>query len=311
LFYRRRRIAVACFIGVIILASPWYIRNYLVFGNPVWPLFFEGKYVHPKTNSDYGFNGIANVINPKTYTSVFFDFWIGAPNSGEDFLDNVETGRNMYPTYFEIGLVVWALVILSWMMLLLKGLGLMWQNNQRLPLISCIYSLLAIPFLPNARLIVFSVPFLVLAVAEGFGSWKQKYKKILVMISVIAFTGCTIAYAYTYNQIMSDYLPFYNLMVDKLPKDSSIIMPFTLQECLYYTGLKCVRLRNYPGGVPLEIAYTQPEGLPDYGITHVCCDSLYWDARDYHTKEFCTSFTQNPVINFSMGDAWGRCWSTQ
>lgn len=49
---RRRSDLVVAAAGVVVLGSYWYIRNWIVAGNPVYPLVFGGKYVTPYF-SDY------------------------------------------------------------------------------------------------------------------------------------------------------------------------------------------------------------------------------------------------------------------
>lgn len=296
------------FACVILLASPWYVRNHMVFGNPVWPLFYEGKYEHAKTHSGYGVEGVSNFFKPSTYTSVFFDFWIGAPNSGEDVMDNISTGRSLFPGIFEAGLIMWLILILIWSGLSLYGAGLFTFSGDRLFLLSYLFSLSVIPFLANARLIVFSVPFIVIACSEAIRTWKRFIKVLLTVLSILVFSGCTVAYAYTYNSIIDDYLPFYSLMSERLPEDARVIMPYTLQECLYYTGLECVRLRDIPQGVPPEILFHHPAKLPEYNITHVCCESLYWPSRTEDEKRACLGFEGDVVVDYSSGSVWGKCY---
>jgi len=307
-YFKKPLPAITFIVLMVLLASPWYIRNYVVFGNPIWPLFFEGKYQHAKTHSGYGVSGVGNLLKLETFKTVFFEFWIGPPNSGPDLMDNIRTGRNMFPYIFELGMVLWLVVIIVVSALILRGFYLFLREYQWLPVLAFMFSLAAAPFLPSARIIVFSVPFMVLAFGKSVKSiGKTREVVVLLILSGLVFTGAPMAYAFTYDQIIKDYEPFYEMMDSNLDSDAAVLMPYTLQECLYYTNLHCVRLRDFPNGVPPEIAFGGGD-LTQYGVTHVCCDSLYWGARNDKVKQFCRSFDQEPVINYSRDNVWGRCW---
>ncbi|MBD3261578.1 MAG: hypothetical protein GF334_07850 [Candidatus Altiarchaeales archaeon] len=304
---RHPKKALVFFIGTLLIASPWYIRNYRVFGNPVWPLFFEGKYGHGKTSSGYGFTGFLNILKASTFSSVFFDFWIGAPNSGEDLMDNVAFGREKYPLVFEAGAFAWILLVLIWSVFILRGLFIL--RHDGIVWLSFLWSVLAIPFLANARLIVFCVPFAVICASAGLKGVSKNQKKALLLLSMVFFSAVTLAYAYTYHGIIQDYLPFYGLMDGALPADARIMMPYTLQECLYYTDHVCIRSKDFPGGVPPEV-YEDPSLVRHLNISHVCCDSLYWNSRPKRIKNFCQSYPGEKVIEYRENGVFGVCYKT-
>jgi hypothetical protein len=308
-FFQKPKQAITSLIAILILISPWYVRNYIIFGNPIWPLFFEGNYVHGKTGGGYGASGLMNFLRPSTYSSVFFDFWIGAPNSGEDVFDNISKARNIFPVVFEVGLIFWLLSILAWSFFVYRGVKLFFSDRDFLPLISFLFSFCIIAFLPAARTTVFCIPFAIIAAAKGLSNFSIRQKTVLFIISFFAFTGVTISYAFVYNQVMSKYIPFYHLMEENLPSDARIVMPYTLQHCIYYTSKECVRDRNFPGGVPPEIVQSNPADLEIFNITHFCCDSLWWDARNPKIRNACQMLADdNLVLDYEKDGVWGKCW---
>ncbi|MBD3387534.1 MAG: hypothetical protein GF414_01190 [Candidatus Altiarchaeales archaeon] len=302
------RRAAAVGIGCLLLVSPWYVRNQIVFGNPVWPLLFEGSIGHPDWNSQRYESRLGSLLNPKVPLTIFLDFWVGAPNSGEDMLDNLETGRRYFGPLADVGFIAWLLAVLSLTSASLYRPGkLKGLKYGGLVLVVFMVSLVPALFNSLARMMVVFIPFTPILVARGVNDVKFKHKDVLLGVALLVLAGGTLSYAFVYRSIVDDYIPFYDMMREEIPEGSRVVMPFTVHECLYYTGLDCVRVREFPNSVPPRV-YEDMSILLDYGIDYVCCDRLYWDSKPEEIRGFCNGMPDDRIA-FGVGGA-GSCWKT-
>ncbi|MFH1055825.1 MAG: hypothetical protein V1744_07025, partial [Candidatus Altiarchaeota archaeon] len=233
LFLRERKKALLFIVAVMLLASPAYIKNYLVFGNPIWPKLYGGFYPNsPSVQSLPLSVALRDISNPGRWVGVFFDFWIGAPNSGDDIMDNINVGTSIYPL-FTVFLLGWLILITASTLLMVKGVASVKEKRSLiLPLLVFLISLLAFALNGLSRMFVAFIPFMVIALALGYNSLKLKYTHYILALALLSFIGGSYAYSYTYMNLRQAYQPFWDMMKAQIPSDAIVIMPFNLGECL-------------------------------------------------------------------------------
>ncbi|MFC2163228.1 ArnT family glycosyltransferase [Candidatus Altiarchaeota archaeon] len=303
----RRRGLTFLMIGLLI-ASPWYARNYLVFGNPIWPKVHPGYYPDDiAVQSPPLTQNILNLASPTRWIGVFFDFWIGAPNSGEDFADNVAIGSRRFPLFMP-AMMIWLASILAFSLLAKKGFIHMRKDGRMgfmlLVLLACL-----VPFMMNnlARMFISFSPFIIIAIASGYQRIDNRFKTIALAVGLMLLTIGSYGYSYTYRQINSGYQPFFQKIRDQVGLEK-VIMPFNIQDCIYHTGRHCVRIGS-TGGIPKINVENIDEIIRDHDIGYVCCSSMHWDAVPEDEKSICERYGQEKAtINYVNQDVWGRCW---
>lgn len=303
------RKGVVFFVLGLALASPWYVRNHVAFGNPVWPKVHPGNYPEDIEVDQGSFmDSILSLATPRKWSAVFFDFWIGAPNSGDDVVANIDVGRQRYPL-FDAFLIPWLLAIVVATLVALRGAMIM-MGDRFTHLCILVFLASLIPFAGNglARMFVAFVPFFPLAAAWGLRGVTPKHLKVLAVVMVVAFVAGSYAYSYTYRQIRSAYEPFFGQVREGLPENAVVVMPFNVQECLYYTGKKCLRMGSMGGQIP-SVDDEVDSVLASYGAGYVCCSSLNLDEHHAGDRLVCDRFLrQEPVIRYDGSGIWGRCW---
>jgi len=305
----RRKAAIVLAAGLI-LSCPWYIRNFVVFGNPVWPKVYGGYYASDATAKGTPIPvALAQLGRPGRWASVFLEFWVGAPNSGEDFASNAAVGRTRYPM-FDLFMLPWLAFIVCLTLLGIWGAYLM--KNDKTAIFAAIALIISVgPFVLNSlpRMFVAAMPFAVVAMAAGYDAMKFRRKDIMLAAAFIALLGGSYAYAYTYKSIRERYVPFFDMMKDKIPDDAKVVMPFNKQECVYYSERQCQRIGN-TGGIPTPTIENMDRILKDYDIAYVCCSSLNWGAHD-EIRIICDPFKdRKPAFEYEKGGVWGKCWKT-
>jgi hypothetical protein len=314
LILRDKRRALVFFAAGLVLASPWYVRNYMVFGNPIWPKLLGGRYPDDRAVSKVPLTQVATrLTDPGRWTSTFLDFWVGAPNSGEDFTDKLDVGRHRYPLFDE-AVILWFLSVFAASALTLWGLYRMGgEGNIRFAAIVLVVSLA--PFILNnlSRMFVSFIPFAVIACAKGLQGIKIRGKHIILVFVLLILTGGSYGYSYAYRGIRDSYLPFFERMRDGIPDDARVVMPFNIQDCVYYTGRHCLRVGS-TGGISTAPREYRPDNidgiLAEHDVSYVCCSSLNWDALSEGDRFLCSHFKNTPTIEYTDGGLWGRCWST-
>ena len=285
------------------LASPWYIRNTYVFGNPFWP----------KIHGGYFPNDAAVQLMPKTFDgmfglhkwqALFFDFWIGAPNSGDDISDKIQLAYEITPLAFPLS-VFWLIAMIS-----ITAIGIMGakKNDVKLPLIAILICL--IPFSGNglARMFTAYIPFFVLALAKGYVDLNFKWKNILAGILICALIAGPIGYGLGYWNFRQKYIPVFEAIKEGTVNEETLVMPFNVGDCVYYTKRKCLRIGSI-GGIPKpseeDLGYILKMG----GVDKVCCTSLAKGQLSISDKLICNAFqNQTPSIQYDSNGVWGKCW---
>jgi 4-amino-4-deoxy-L-arabinose transferase-like glycosyltransferase len=309
LFLRNRRIAVVFLVAGLALSSPWYIRNYAVFGNPIWPKVWGGNYPNDAAVQSVPLAGsLAGLASPGRWMDVFFDFWIGAPNAGEDFWRNVNVGRVRYAA-FDLFLWPWLVFVLGMSLLAVRGM-LSMRGDKAAILAILVFAASFAPFAANslARMFVSFMPFAIIAAARGFEDARLRQKWTVLAVALLAFMGASYAYAYTYAQIRAPYGPFFDEVRERTPKGAVIVMPFNVGDCIYFTQRSCARIGG-TGGIPWPNVRSLDDVLAQSGVSYVCCSSLNWDAYTKADRSICDGFAGRlPVLDYRDGGVWGKCW---
>jgi hypothetical protein len=153
------------------------------------------------------------------------------------------------------------------------------------------------------------IPFFPIALAEGLGRLDMRRKYAILAVAFAFLMAGSYAYAYTYHNMRAQYAPFFDEIKAKIPDSSRIIMPFNVQDCLYYSGKKCLRLGTMDGPLPNADGSGLSDTLTAYGADYVCCSSLNIDALAPWEKAVCDRYAgAKPHIDYARGGAWGRCW---
>lgn len=311
LFLKDRRRALAFMAAVTLMSCPWYVRNLVVFGNPVWPKLSAGYFPGDAAYAPLPFmQTLSQLASPGAWASVYLDFWTGAPNSGEDFASNAAAGRARYPL-FDILLLPWFAATAAATILALWGVKTMRDGEAgRLPVI--IIASCTIFFTANrlARMFIALMPFAVIYAAEGYAAIKFRWKHAALLAAFLLFVGGSYGYAYTYKTMRDPYMPFFLMMRERIPDGARVVMPFNVGECAYFSGRQCVRIGS-AGGIPRPTADNMQEVLREGKISYVCCTSINWDEVSGGDRLICDGFKERtPFIDYSSGGAWGRCWKT-
>ncbi len=311
LLLRDRRRAIAFLAAVAILSGPWYLRNYMVFGNPVWPKLSAG---HFPGDAAYATltpaQAILQLASPLSWAGVYLDFWTGAPNSGEDFAANAAAGRAMYPL-FDILLLPWFAASAAATLLAVWGFRRMRsQDASILPLLAFASCLIFFAANSLARMFIAFLPFALIFAAEGYAAAKFRRKHLALLAAFLLFAGGSYGYAYTYKTMRDPYMPFFLAMRERLPQDARVVMPFNVGECAYFSGRQCVRIGS-AGGITRPTADDLEDVLRAGGISYVCCSGINWDEVSVGDRLICDSFNESaPSIDYALDGAWGRCWRT-
>ena len=310
LFFRNKKAAVAFFIAGIAIASPWYLRNYAVFGNPVWPLLFDGKY---PAHEGYQPREMANILTVGKWQGLFFEYWMGAPNSGEDLARNIGiAGRYIpFPYAFFIG---WLAVVLAGTALTAYGTYALLRSDRNRSLFIALLALSLVPLLLSnfIRMLMFAFPVFILGLATGLERLTPKVRRVFLPLGILALLAPTFAYAAVYHNIVGNYAPFYEEVNAQLPKDAVVC---NMMDDVFFDRVDrtIVSIGTAGPRVSLECLSgggDQMECFRKFGITHTCCTSLRAVNIGGVLKTACDELGQEgPVIAYEEQGVWGRCWS--
>lgn len=307
LLVRNRRKALAFLVLGALLSSPWYARNYAVFGNPIWPKLGGGLYPDDSAVQELPpVDAALNLINPVRWVGTYLDFLIGAPNSGEDFFDNIERAGNRIP-FAQAAALLWVLAALYLTYCLIAGLrGI---SKEALLLLACALAF-GLPFYSGnglARMFTPAIVFVPLMLASGA---KKATRQLLLWVALTALLAGSLAYALVYDDMRGGYAPFFDMMKEGIGPGERVLMPYNVGECLYFTERKCARIGS-AGGVPIVLEGELEASLLENGIEYVCCTSINHEALSGYNRMVCEHYIgEPPIFSHINGNVWGRCWRT-
>lgn len=321
LLFRNKKLAVGFLITGLLLSSPWYVRNYIVFGNPVWPLLFDGKY---PASSGYKLPMVVNVLNPEKWIALFFEYWTGAPNSGEDYARNFEIAGNYIP-YSGLFSILWLALACALSLGILYGLAKMLEDkNKSLFLLFIALSIIPLLLSNFVRMLAFVFPIVILALSNAFSrvlkpeaadKCANKFNAILLVIIFAGLVSAPFAYGFVYSKIVGKYTPFYRMANEMLPKDAVVCNMFDDQ---FFNN---VDRKMAPAGMIPEERVTFPCAtdpsnqsvcFKKHKASYVCCTSLRTIVLGGELQKFCekTMMEKKPDIEYNGGEGiWGRCWA--
>ncbi len=306
LAFRNRKAAVLFFICGLLLVSPVYVRNYWVFGNPFWPKLQPGNFPGDKAVEHVNLTP-GSLLSPRKVSVLVFEFWLGAPNSGDDLAKSWSLGRDRFPL-FDLMAFGWVLAVILGTIMGLRGLKGLDAEDRRLALI--IGALCIGPYINNGmpRFWVALAPLAYIGLAKTYDGVKFKGKWIATLFCIVALLGASYAYAFSYRKIRDSYEPFWNMMEANIQDTESVVMPFNIADCNYQTGLRCIRIGSL-GGIAEPGVGQVRSVMEENGIDAVCCSSLAWDGYGESDKRICTEFAKDDAfIVYDRGPVWGRCW---
>lgn len=320
LFFRNRKAALAFLLSGLILASPWYIRNYALFGNPIWPVLFDGKY---PAHEGYQPSKIADILSPLRWTTLFFEYWLGAPSSGEDFAKNVEVAGAYIPYPYAF-FALWLAFVIALSVMTLIGLARLLGRDKNRDVLLLFLAFSALPLLLSSfvRMLAFAFPVFILGLACFMSEtnlnrfFAGALKAVALAGFVVILLSPTFAYAFIYGRIIERYVPFYSMANELLPKDAVVC---NMMDDVFFDN---VERRIVSVGSTPEYRVTQKcigEYLTDssgsagcfskLGVNYACCTSLRTPYIGGPVKDFCDAMRhKQAAFDYDSGGAWGGCW---
>lgn len=234
MFLRKSSIIIGIF---IVVALPWYIRNWILLGNPIWPflnLFFNGFQPEsqfespPKDQLNF-----LNVVDPNFYLTSYLGIF-GVPNGNYKLLTFFDI------PHLKIFLAIWMFGTLIFIIPMIAGLFNKKIENKGI-FVVWITSFLVVVFLyainSNLSAIRFMLPaFPALAVlwAYGFDALKSKFK-ILTFLFVLIIIGFSITEFFKVK-LSANAWHFYQKDFDwvKLNTEKNIIFASNNGQCIPY-----------------------------------------------------------------------------
>ena len=286
------------------LSSPWYIRNTYIFGNPIWPKIFGGYFPDdgavqsmPKT--------LDGLFGLHKWQALFFDFWIGAPNSGDDIMEKLYLANEKTKFAYPLA-VLWLCAMILVTVLSVRGVKKIGSSLWIITFIICL-----IPFSGNglARMFTAFTPFIIIALAKGYESLRFSGKNVLAIILAIALISGPVGYGMGYNSYRQKYTPIFDAIRLGTEPAETIVMPFNIGDCIYQTKRKCLRIGSI-GGIPNPSEGKVRDILKQGGVDKVCCTSLSVGEMSATDKLICNGFmNKTPIIDFNKNGVWGKCWN--
>ena len=311
LFLRNKKAALVFLLAGLVLVSPWYVRNYVVFGNPIWPLLFDGKY---PAHEGYQPSKMVNILSLSKWESLFFEYWVGAPNSGEDFARNVEIAGRYVPFPYLL-FMGWLALVLAFTALSAYGMYALLRSDRNRSLFVALLLLSLIPLLLSnfIRMLVFVFPIFILGLATGLSRLKSNARWLFLALGITALLASTFAYAFVYHSIVDKYTPFYAKANAELPKDAVVC---NMMDDVFFDRVD--RTVISVGSIPgyrvtwkcLQEAADKSECFREMDVNYVCCTSLRTGNIGGILAETCDELSHTePLIAYERQGVWGRCWN--
>lgn len=171
----------------LLIASPWFMRNWLMLGNPVWPfLNFIFNGIPDSSFAGFHLERLADIdLVRATYLALF-----GVPNGDLNALLFFDM------PYMWLLIAIWLIGTLAFILPLayiarIKKI----KNNGLLSLWIILYILLFLLYVPNvgfgvARIVMPALPALAIIWAHGFNKILiYKHKKIILLVFILVVSG--------------------------------------------------------------------------------------------------------------------------
>jgi len=270
----------------LIVCSPYYLRNWLLFGDPLWG---GGGTIHP--SGGFGIEATSYALPAQTAAvyrpsstiidflkEVYLTFW-GIPQGRFDTISFI-------PNYVILGFL--GLTVL-FSLVICYGAFKEFREKRCLPIWAWMLTwLIAILILQRQLLWGFrrllpTAPFLALFAGYGFEDIfenfnKTRIKKVVYVLLILAVIGCSASqigkawYANNYFDKHSDSLQYLKI----LPDDAIILTPCG-EQTIYYAEKKPMPLAS------LDLAAFNLTTLQKYNITHVVRTETYlWQDLSEH-----------------------------
>lgn len=221
-----KKFLIVLVIGIAI-AAPWYIRNWILLGNPVWPFFmslFNSKYIYP-----FGLKPeLTPAMRHEQFSSgyplqIFYLESFGVPAGRIDNLNLLNL-----PSIF---LWIWFASTIIFL------LPIIWSFRNKIKSKSFLYVwvllyifILVVTCLMNGattpRYFIYALPAIAILWGVGVEKMMSKYEKIVLIIILLISFGFLcgeVIKAKTGNNIWNEYEKDFNWIIDNTPKDSVIM----------------------------------------------------------------------------------------
>ena len=293
LFVKKENIkkALALLLIPLLFVTPWFIRNYEDFGSPIFPMT-KGFYATFHSTEMGLMAEIADTFTVSHWSSLYLDFWVGAPNSGVDFIEKISSLN--IPFIWE-GIIPWVAVTLAFTWLAAIGFMKANKNLQKLAAIILVLSLGLTVFRDFARMLMVFMPFFTIFVARGMSRIKIPYKEILFALSILGLLAVPFAYAFTYKELVDGYKPFF----EKVSAIDGKILAKGFHMIMFYSQKNATYFENAPNRVPTSILENHDYARLKYYVDYVCCFDLF--AKDSNDQALCDHYKNSATIIDSRG----------
>lgn len=175
----------------IIIATPWFIRNYINLGNPFWPFLsfaFKGIETSAFESAEVGSFSLANIFSPKTITFTYLAIF-GVPDGNYKnifFFD--------FP-YIKIFFAIWILGTLFFVIPFAKSFSIKDKAKKRILLIwIALFLIVLLLYIGNAswtagRFFMPAIPALGMLYGIGLSNLNFKNKKIKNLFFIFLFVA--------------------------------------------------------------------------------------------------------------------------
>jgi len=189
-----RKLSVIVFLPLLI-SSIWFIRNFILLGNPFWP-FLNGIFKGINLGITFGTFSFSKIFSFDTYLKLYMEFF-GVPNGDISLLTSFS-----FP-FLKYLLAIWLIGTLIFIFPFIRGFFVSKEGNEeRKYFLRSMYilflSFLFMLFLYvintgwfSARLLLPILPFIAIIWAKGAGSFKLR--KAYLILAVLIGTGFIMA----------------------------------------------------------------------------------------------------------------------
>ena len=189
-----RKLSVVVFLPLLI-SSIWFIRNFILLGNPFWP-FLNGIFQGTSLGITFNTFSFSKIFSLDSYLKVYLEFF-GVPNGDISLLTSFN-----FP-FLNYMLIVWIIGTLIFIFPFIKGFFERKENNEERKYFLKSMHILFLSFLfmlfiyitntgwSSARLLMPILPFIAIIWAKGASSFKLR--KAYLILAVLIGTGFIMA----------------------------------------------------------------------------------------------------------------------